>query len=87
MRSPARRASAFDPTVYPVDESMGEGLLQRRIIELLRPLIERWLAVRKQTALVGADQFIYWKQYDPHVRVSPDVYVLPGRPADTDVPR
>jgi hypothetical protein len=57
---------------------MGEDTLQRWIVELLRPLVEQWLAQRRVKALVGADQFIYWRQHDPHRRVAPDVYVLPG---------
>jgi hypothetical protein len=67
-----------DPTVYPVDEKLGEGMLQRWIAELLRPMVERWLRTRGAIAFVGADQFIYWRQYDAHRRVAPDVYVLPG---------
>jgi hypothetical protein len=67
-----------DPTIYPVDEKVGENLLQRRIVELLRPLVERWLRKRNVRALVGADQFIYYQQYNSTARVSPDVYVMPG---------
>jgi Uma2 family endonuclease len=73
------RASAkVDPTIYPVDEKVGESLLQRWIVELLRPLVDRWMKQRKVRALVGADQFIYYRQHMPTARVSPDVYVLPG---------
>ena len=58
---------------------------QRRIAELLRPLLEWWLNVcRKTVAFVGADQFIYWRQHNPRVAVSPDVYVIPGVPPDAD---
>jgi len=57
---------------------VGEDLLQRWIIELLRPLLQWWLTQRGVRALVGADQFIYWRQHDPHARVAPDLYVLPG---------
>ena len=57
---------------------MGEDMLQRWIVELLRPLLQWWLTRRGVKAFVGADQFIYWRQHDPHARVSPDVYVLPG---------
>jgi hypothetical protein len=34
---------------------------------------------------VGADQYFYWKQFDPHESVAPDVYVLPGAPLDAQV--
>ena len=85
MRPAPRRAQVHDPTVYPVEEKVGEDTLQRLIVELLRPLVERWLAQRGVQALVGADQFIYWKQFDPHQRVAPDVYVLPGVPPGTYV--
>ena len=47
-------------------------------MELLRPLVQRWLDSRGEVAFVGADQFFYWKQYDPFHRIAPDVYVLPG---------
>lgn len=78
--------ASADPTIYPVEERVGEDMLQRRIVELLRPLIERWLTHRGVRALVGADQFIYYQQYNPHARVAPDVYVLPGVAPDAAVP-
>ncbi|HEY4159315.1 MAG TPA: Uma2 family endonuclease [Polyangiaceae bacterium] len=74
-----------DPTLYPVMEKMGEDILHRWIVELLRPLVAHWLESRGIQALVGADQFIYFKQHDPHERISPDVYVLPGLAPDTHV--
>ena len=57
---------------------MGEDMLQRWIMELLRPLLQWWLSRRGIKAFVGADQFIYWRQHDPHARLAPDIYVLPG---------
>ncbi len=78
MRQSARTARRSDPTVYSVEEKVGEDILQRWIVELLRPLLQRWLDQRGGEALVGADQFVYWKQHDPHKRVAPDLYVLPG---------
>jgi Uma2 family endonuclease len=69
-----------DRTVYPIEDEMGEGSLQRFISELLRVLVERWLASQGTPTFVGADQFFYWKQYNPTECVSPDVYVLPGVP-------
>jgi Uma2 family endonuclease len=64
---------------------VGEDMLQRWIVELLRPLLQWWLTRRGIKAFVGADQFIYWRQHDPHARVAPDVYVLPGVDARTRV--
>ena len=78
VRTSASRADRHDTTVYPVEEKMGEDLLQRRIMELLRPLVERWLAERGITALTGADQFVYFRRGDTRGRVAPDVFVLPG---------
>ena len=78
VRVSAKAASGFDPTIYPVEEKVGEDLLQRWIVELLRPLLERWFSNRGVQALVGADQFIYYRQHAPTQRVSPDIYVLPG---------
>jgi len=76
---------APDPTIYPEEERVGEDMLQRCIIELLRPLLKRWLGGRKVRAFVGADQFIYWRQHDSHARVVPDLYVLPGVDPDERV--
>ncbi|MEP7124330.1 MAG: Uma2 family endonuclease [Byssovorax sp.] len=69
---------AKDRTIYPIEDDMGEGSLQRFISELLRVLIERWLEDRGKPAFVGADQYFYWEQYNPRECVAPDVYVLPG---------
>ena len=76
---------AEDRTVYPIEDDMGEGSLQRFISELLRVLVERWLESRGKPTFVGADQFFYWKQYDPKECVSPDVYVLPGVAPGTEI--
>jgi hypothetical protein len=86
VRASARDSKTFDPTIYPIEEKMGEDLLQCWIVELLRPLVERWLRQRGVRALVGADQFIYYERHNPLLRVAPDVYVLPGVRADTRVP-
>jgi Uma2 family endonuclease len=63
---------------YPESDHMGEGLLQRLIAELLRPMIARWLDERGERALVGADQFVYFVEGDATRRVAPDVYVVFG---------
>jgi hypothetical protein len=78
--------AADDRTLYPVEERVGEDILQRWIMELLRPLLERYLLERGDECFVGADQFIYYRQFDPHARVAPDIYVLPGVAPDTAVP-
>ncbi|MBI2893620.1 MAG: Uma2 family endonuclease [Deltaproteobacteria bacterium] len=67
-----------DTTVYPVEEKVGEDILQRWIAELLRPLIEQYIAGKKVRAFTGADQFIYFRRGDIRRRVAPDVFVLPG---------
>ena len=71
-----------DRTVYPVEGEVGEHEIQTYILELLRPLIERYLAERGIGAHVGSDQYIYWAQYEPTRCLAPDVYVLPGVPQD-----
>jgi hypothetical protein len=65
---------------------MGEHELQRLIMELLRPLLARFLAERGVVAHVGADQFIYWEEGNVKKRVAPDVYVLPGVSQDIIIP-
>ena len=69
---------AHDPTFYPTEKKVGQDILQRLIVELLRPLVERWLALRGKPTLVGADQFIYYKRFHPEKVVAPHLYVLPG---------
>jgi putative restriction endonuclease len=71
---------AEDRTIYPIEDDMGEGSLQRFISELLRVLVERWLSSRGELTFVGADQYFYWEQYNARECVAPDVYVLPGVP-------
>ena len=85
MRATASRRPAADPTIYPEEERVGEDILQRWIMELLRPLLQSWINARRVKALVGADQFIYWRQHDAHARVAPDIYVLPGVAPSTRV--
>lgn len=69
-----------DPTVYPVEKKIGEDSLQTWILELLRPLTERWFTSLGRPTLVGSDQFIYYEKHDPSKVVAPDIYVLPGVP-------
>ncbi|MEO5729926.1 MAG: Uma2 family endonuclease [Byssovorax sp.] len=76
--APPKLDVAEDRTVYPIEDDMGESTLQRFISELLRTLVERWLAERGKATFVGADQFFYWEQYNPTRRIAPAVYVLPG---------
>ena len=86
VRASTRGSRTVDPTIYPVEEKVGEDILQRWIIELLRPLVDRWFRTRGIKALVGADQFVYYRPHSPVDRVSPDVYVLPGVRPDARVP-
>ncbi|MBN9161090.1 MAG: Uma2 family endonuclease [Myxococcales bacterium] len=76
MRAPKKRSSPV--LVYPETDDMGEHELQRLIAELLRPLLERFLAERGIVAHAGADQFVYWAEGEPTKRIAPDLYVLPG---------
>jgi hypothetical protein len=67
-----------DPTIYREEDDVGEHELQTYILEILRPLLARFLATRGEHAHVGSDQFIYWVEHDPTQSVAPDLYVLPG---------
>ncbi|HET9957851.1 MAG TPA: Uma2 family endonuclease [Polyangiaceae bacterium] len=84
MRTPAPSLEA--PAVYPVEEPGGEDILQCWMLEVLRPLIERWLAERGTPWLVGSDQFIYFEKGQISKRIAPDIYILPGVPPDTRIP-
>jgi Uma2 family endonuclease len=68
------REAAYDP----FEDDMAENSLQRFISELLRPLIEDWLAERQGPTFVGADQYVGWDPDDGEKVLAPDVYVLPG---------
>jgi hypothetical protein len=77
--APGRRAyRAHDPTIYPTEDKVGQDTLQMLILEVLRPLVERWYALSGKPAFVGEDQFIYYKQHNAQKVVAPDLYVLPG---------
>jgi Uma2 family endonuclease len=79
LPGPERRPRRdYDPTFYPIEEKVGQDSLQLYILELLRPLIERWYASLGKPTFVGADQFIYYERNHPEKVVAPDVYVLPG---------
>jgi hypothetical protein len=76
---PERRPyRAHDPTFYPTEEKVGQDTLQMLILELLRPLVERWFELRGNPTFVGEDQFIYYERFNPKKVVAPDLYVLPG---------
>lgn len=69
-----------EEALYPVEDKVGEDVIQTLIAELLRPLIERWFAEQGKPRFVGADQFIYYKRGNPSKVVAPDIYDLPGVP-------
>jgi len=86
LRASTKGSRGPDPTIYPVEEKVGEDILQRWIMELLRPLVDRWFRTRGIEAFVGADQFVYYRPHSPIERVSPDIFVLPGVRPDARVP-
>ncbi len=51
-----KKASGRDPTIYPEEQRVGEEILQRWIVELLRPLHCRFapiVAASRRWALTG----------------------------------
>jgi hypothetical protein len=86
LRASTKGSRGHDPTIYPIEEKVGEDILQRWIMELLRPLVDRWFRTRGIKAFVGADQFVYYRPHSPIERVSPDIFVLPGVRPDARVP-
>jgi hypothetical protein len=72
------RQKVVDTTFYPVEDDVGEHEIQTYILELLRPLLERYLRERGIHAHAGSDQYIYWQRDSPTRSVAPDIYVLPG---------
>jgi hypothetical protein len=75
---PAQRKKLPVEVLYPESDDMGEHVLHRLITDLFRQLLARLFAQRGSVAFVGANQFIYWVQGNPTIRVAPDSYVLPG---------
>lgn len=75
-----------DPTYYPSDDDVGTNTLELILRELLRPLLARWLMQQGRHFFVGADQFIYYRQFDATRRVAPDLYVHPGLLPDAAPP-
>jgi Uma2 family endonuclease len=75
-----------DPTYYPSDDDAGTNTLELILRELLRPLLARWLAQQGRHLFVGADQFVYYRQFDATRRVAPDLYVHPGFSPDAAPP-
>src|SRR5688572_7690427 len=67
-----------DPTIYREVAGVGEHEIQTYVLEVLRPLVERYLRELPRLARVGSDQYVYWRQHDPQACVAPDLYVLPG---------
>lgn len=67
---------------YPSEDGMGESFLQHLMVELLRPLIARYLREQGRVAFTGANQFVYYKQGDPAVNIAPDLYVIPELSAE-----
>jgi Uma2 family endonuclease len=70
--------TSVDPTIYREEDDVGEHEIQTYILELLRPLVERYLRELGRHAHVGSDQYLYWREHDPQACVAPDLYVLPG---------
>lgn len=79
MRSVTK--NPVDTTIYPDTDDMGEGELQMLICELLRPLLQRFLAERVRGDIhVGKNQFLYYVPRNSAARIAPDIYVLPDIP-------
>jgi hypothetical protein len=68
--------------LYPESDNIGVHQLQVFIVELLRPLLERWLRSLGRVAHAGADQFWYFQEGNPRATRAPDVYVIDGVPQD-----
>lgn len=70
------------PVLYPETDHMGEGELQWFMAKLLQEQLAAWLAARRVVAHAGGNTFLYYREGDPHARIAPDVYVLPGVPQE-----
>lgn len=71
-----RHVHLQDEVIYPVNDNVGEGGLQSFIIRTLEILLADYFAFVGRNALVGGDQFFYYKRGDPRACVAPDVYIV-----------
>lgn len=55
---------------------MGESGLQLWVRQILIDLLRNYFEVVEKPVLVGGDQFIYYQQGAPQLKVAPDVYVI-----------
>lgn len=69
------------------DAEMGEGRLQKAIINLLLGCLQALAKERGWSDYVlDSDQFVAWREEDPNVRVAPDIYLMWDAPQDLNVP-
>ena len=63
------------------EEDMGEGAEQGLLITILKSILQVLAVERRwRRVYIGSDQFFAWREDQPLVRVSPDVYLLDDPP-------
>lgn len=65
-----------DGVYYPTCDNMGESGLQNSNARLLVELLDDYLRRHARPAVVGSNQFFYYRRGDPRAAVSPDLYVI-----------
>jgi len=67
-----------------LEEKMGQGGPHGEAVDLFVDVLSALLAEQRRTAYVGWDVFVEWDPSDPRARLSPDVFLLEGQPADLE---
>jgi Uma2 family endonuclease len=81
------RLESDDGVYYPSSDKMGESGLQNSTARLLVDLLADYLRRHAHPAVVGNNQFFYYKRGDPHAAVSPDLYIIDGETLEqADIP-
>jgi len=78
-RAPRKYLREPKPLFFPVEEQVPESSPHRRGSGLLADSVERHF---DGNALVSCDQFVYWDQNVPTLRLAPDVAVLRNAASD-----
>jgi Uma2 family endonuclease len=89
-RVPAPRRSSPSEDVWEalraddLEEKMGQGVAHADATTLFADVMKTLVAEQQRTARVAWDLFVEWDPNDPRARVSPDVLLLDGQPADIE---
>jgi len=74
-----------DRVYYPVSDEMGETSEHYWAAHELVALLADYVRRNRVPAVVGSDQFFYFKRGDPRAVVCPDLYIIDDEPNDLKI--